>query len=497
MSSDWISRAASQVCLPWNLIDGRRRAGGADRLLEKYAPRDGQRLSTWRSAAPQDVEDAVVSTSAAHKDGRWERESSRVKAQVLQRLADLIEQYREDLALLESLETGKPISSALTVDVPAAARLLRFNAELVGKVSSTFHGADGHSLSYQLRRPQGVVAAVVGWNFPLVLAAGKIGPALAMGNSIILKPSELTPSSALRLAELALEAGLPPGVLNVLQGDGAVGAALSAHSKLDMIAFTGSTASGKVIMSAAGASNLKRVLLECGGKAPIIVMKDSPDLEAVARHVAHNAFGNQGEVCAAGSRLLVHRDIKKDLLRRVIEQAEGVAPGDPLDETTRFGALVSASHQKKVLRYLELGIAQGGKLAYRCASPPPFEHGYYVGPTVIDDVKSSHTIAQEEIFGPVLSVLEFSDVHEAIQIANDTIYGLSASVWTKDVGLVHELTRKLDAGWIVVNATAEPRSGLDDGVLAVGGHKQSGIGLEGGIEGAQSYTKTCTVQCYV
>jgi acyl-CoA reductase-like NAD-dependent aldehyde dehydrogenase len=415
----------------------------------------------------------------------------------LLRFVSLIQQHSEELALLESLDVGKPITDALNIDVPMATGILRFNAEAADKLFGKVFGSDASSLSYQLRQPFGVVGAIVGWNFPLVLAVTKIGPALAAGNSVVLKPSEVTPLSAARLAELAVEAGVPEGVFNVVQGDRPIGAALAKHREVDLLTFTGSTATGKSLLIASGQSNMKRLILECGGKAPNIVFEDAPDLESVARALVRRAFWNQGQVCTASSRLLVQKSIAKSLLPLVLKYVSALTPADPLKAETQFGALVSREHQRKVLDYIDTGQREGAQLAYWSDARAPFEGGAYVAPCIFDRVSPAHRIAQEEIFGPVLSVLEFENEQEAIAIANQTIYGLSAILWTQDAGRAHRVCRSIKAGWVVVNATAEPTGGLSLGVKSSAPHKQSGIGVEGGIEGLEAYTALTTVQMFV
>jgi acyl-CoA reductase-like NAD-dependent aldehyde dehydrogenase len=498
MSIDWFEQSrqiSPRVC---NFIDGGWRSEGGGGQLEKYGPRDGRLLYRFGESAAQDVEAAVLSARGAYEDGRWSRLPLQQRKDALFNLAALIEEHARELALLECLDVGKPISDALSFDVPTAAAAIRFFAEAADKCYGKVYAADSSSLSYQLRRPIGVVAGVVGWNFPLVLAAGKIGPVLAVGNCLILKPSELTPSSAARLAELALAAGIPPGVFNVIHGGPETGAALAQHGRINLITFTGSTHTGKRLLKAAGESNMKRLVLECGGKAPNIVFDDSPDLDAVAESIVARAFWNQGQVCTASSRLLVQRSIKSELLPLVIAKAAALIPGDPLAANSKLGAVVSLAHQQKILSYMECGLREGARIAFRGdSSSPPCEGGFYVSPVIFDDVSPKLKIAQEEIFGPVLSVMYFDDEAEAIRLANDTIYGLSAILWTKDLGRAHRVTQEVEAGWIVVNATSRPTGGPGEGVMALGGHKESGLGIEGGIEGLEAYTSNTAVQIFV
>jgi acyl-CoA reductase-like NAD-dependent aldehyde dehydrogenase len=497
MSNDWVAKAEALAPRVRPFIDGRWIDENDQGSISKFSPRDGRLLCRYGSGGIQDLNEAVQAAKRALSDGRWAKQSVQSRKDVLYKLAALIERDRDKLALLECLDVGKPIRDVLNVDIPSSAASIRASAEAMDKVNGKVYAVDGTNLSYQLHRPVGVVAAIIGWNFPLVLAAGKIGPALAMGNSLVLKPSELTSLSAAHIAALAIEAGLPEGVFNVIHGGPEVGAGLASHADVGMLTFTGSTQTGKKLMVAAGQSNMKRLLLECGGKAPNIVFTDCPDLDAVAESIVASAFFNQGQVCAASSRLLLQRGIKHEVLERVIAKTTALSPGDPLLMETTYGALVSEGHRQKVLGYVERGLQDGACMAYASRSKPPFENGFYVGPMIIDRVEPRQAIAREEIFGPVLAVLEFRDEEEALNIANSTIYGLSAVLWTKDLGRAHRMTLGIDAGWVVVNATDKPIGGAGDGVVSVGGHKESGIGVEGGIDGLASYTTSTAVQIYV
>lgn len=496
ISIDWVSRAAVLAPRVRNWVDARWTEGTGS-PLDKHSPRDGRLLCRFESTTPSAIDAAIANARTAFEDGRWSRLPVQRRKDVLHKLASLIEKHADELALLECLDVGKPISDALSFDIPAAAATLRFSAEAGDKFYGKVYAVDQSSLSYQLHRPIGIVAGIVGWNFPLLLAATKIGPALATGNSLVLKPSELTSLSAARLAELAVEAGMPPGVFNVIHGAGDVGAALALHRDVDLITFTGSTQTGKNLLIAAGQSNMKRTILECGGKAPNIVFDDCPDLDAVADAVAARAFWNQGQVCTASSRLLVQASKKDQLLQLLVDRASALSPADPLDPGTKFGAVVSLGHQRKVQDYISSGQAQGATLAYQGNSPPPFATGFYVPPVIFDHVQPNQKIAQEEVFGPVLSVMSFRDEEEAVRLANNTIYGLSAILWTQDLGRAHRVTQSVKAGWVVVNAAAKSTGGPGHGVLSVGGHKESGIGIEGGIEGLEAYTSKTAVQLFV
>jgi len=495
-AGDWVAKAKYISLDVRDLIDGRSLAGlGAVR--EKLSPRDGQPLYSFSDTTPHELDEAVRAARTTVEDGRWSGLSVQQRKDVLFRLARLLEERHEEFALLECLDVGKPIRDALSVDVPAAVASIRASAEAIDYVAGKVYVAHASALAYQLQRPVGVVGAIVGWNFPLVLAAGKIGPALATGNSVVLKPSELTSLSAARLAQLALEAGVPPGVFNVVHGERVVGEAIAVHPDIDLISFTGSSQTGREILNASGRSNMKRLILECGGKAPNIVFEDSPDLDGVAAAIIERAFWNQGQVCTASSRLLVQESIRQPLIDRILTQAKSLTLGDPLDETTRQGALVGRAHCDKVNGYIRRGDREGAVRVYASTARPPFADGCYVPPVIFDQVTPSMAIAQEEIFGPVLSVLSFRDTEEAIRIANGTIYGLSAIAWTKDLPRAQRLSYALQAGSVTIFATSKAAAGAGEGVIAVGGLKQSGMSVEGGIEGLQAYLAQTAVQIYV
>jgi acyl-CoA reductase-like NAD-dependent aldehyde dehydrogenase len=493
---DWVERAASTPLSVQNLVGGKRRDPSGNERIDKFSPRDGQPLVSFAGSSAADVDEAVTNARASFADRRWSERSLTERKLVLLRLADLIDANAEELALLDCLDVGKPIAGALAFDVHYAASLIRYAAEAIDKLHAPVFAADRFSLSYELLRPLGVVAAIVGWNFPLVLAASKVGPALAAGNSLVLKPSEISSLSAARLAELALEAGVPDGVFNVVHGGGATGAPLASHRHVDLLTFTGSSATGGKLMVAAGQSNMKRLILECGGKAANIVFEDCPDLDAAAAGIVERAFWNQGQVCTASSRLIVERTIRSALLERIIAKMDDVRPGDPLDPTSGFGALVSAAHRDKILQYRESGLAAGGELLFGPEHSDPVEGGFYTSPCIIRSPSADSAIAQEEIFGPLLTVLEFDDEAEAIRLANGTIYGLSAIAWTSNLGRAQRLAYGLDSGWITINGSASPRGGPGTGVMSVGGHKQSGLGSEGGLEGLGHYLSRSAVQFF-
>ncbi|HNB90875.1 MAG TPA: aldehyde dehydrogenase, partial [Plasticicumulans sp.] len=436
-----------------------------------------------------DIDRAVRAARAAFEDRRWAGQAPAARKRVLQRWAELVEAHRDELALLETLNVGKPIRDALAIDVPATARCLRWYGEAIDKLYDEIAPTAEQSLALIRREPVGVVGVVVPWNFPLIMSAWKLGPALAAGNSVVLKPAEQSPLSALKLAALALEAGLPPGVLNVVTGYGhSAGRALGLHEDVDAVGFTGSTEVGKLFLQYAGQSNLKRVWLECGGKTPHIILADCPDLDAAATAAAWGIFFNQGEMCTAGSRLLVDRRIKDQVLERIVAVGRTLAPGDPLDPATQLGAIVSKEQWQRVLDYIDIGRAQGATLALGGAATRGATGGFYNEPTVFDGVNNAMRIAQEEIFGPVLSVLAVDGAEQAVRIANDTMYGLAAAVWTRDLATAHRVSRQLRAGLVWVNCFD-----ADDITTPFGGYRQSGNGRDKSLHAFDKYTELKTI----
>jgi len=491
---DWFTRARKADLHVRNFVNGEYAETRGDDTIHKASPRDGSLLYEFGSGEAGDADQAVANAKESFADGRWSRISVHQRKAVLYKLADLIEEHQEELALLECLDVGKPITNALTEDVPGAAAKIRYSAEAADKLFSP-SGTDGPALnlSYQLRKPVGVIAGIIGWNYPLQLAATKVGPALVTGNSLVLKPSEFTSLSASRLAELAVEAGVPPGVFNVVHGAGtSVGATLAHHPDVNLLTFTGSSATGKQLMVAAGQSNMKRLMLECGGKSPYIVFDDCPDdLDWIAQDVVATAFHNQGAFCVAGTRVLIQENLKAKLLPKILEQVASLVPQDPLDPASTFGAMVNEAHMNKVLAYIESGRQEGAKLIHGGKRATLDVGGYYIEPTIFDAVKPTQTIAREEIFGPVLSVFTFRDEAEAIRIANDTCFGLAAYVCTENLGRAQRLAQGIDAGVIVIIGTATPSAGG----VELGGepHKESGFGVEGGPGGLAAYTVSSSV----
>jgi 4-guanidinobutyraldehyde dehydrogenase/NAD-dependent aldehyde dehydrogenase len=410
------------------------------------------------------------------------------RKRTLIRFADLVMANREELALLETLDMGKPISASMATDVPATANTLRWYGEAIDKVYDEIAPTNDRTLALITREPMGVVAAIVPWNYPLLMASWKIAPALVAGNSVILKPSEKSPLTALRLGDLALEAGIPAGVFNVVPGFGPeAGSPLALHMDVDCIAFTGSTAVGKKIQVMAGESNLKRAWCELGGKSPNIVFADCPDLDRAVAAAAGSIFYNQGESCNAPSRLLVERSIRDEFVEKLKQYSPRHMPGDPLDPNTTMGALVDQGQMDNVLKYIEAGKSQGATLCCGGERVRTETGGFYVSPTIFDGVTNEMIIASEEIFGPVLSIITFDSQEEAIQIANDTSYGLAAAVWTRDISRAHLVSRALRAGTVHVNCYDE-----DDITVPFGGYKQSGNGRDKSLHALEKYTELKT-----
>lgn len=468
----------------------------SDNAIEKYAPRDGSLLYKLGVGSASDVNRAVDYAQQAFDDHRWSDLPLQQRKTVLLRLADLLESHSETLALYDCLDVGKPITQALG-EVSQSAGIIRHCAEGIDKLFSPSI-SDGANLFYQQRKPIGVVGAIIGWNFPLLLTAMKVGPALAMGNSLVLKPSEFSSLSASYFAALAIEAGVPAGVFNVVHGAGAtVGAALAHHQNVGLLTFTGSSATGKQMMLAAGQSNMKRLLLECGGKSPYLVFDDCPkDLDAIAADVAETAFHNQGQFCIAGSRLLVQESFKDKLLPKILEQAANITPQDPFNPDTAFGALIHEDHLQKVLAYIDKGKKEGAECIYGgnrvdVDTGSGNNTGCYLEPTIFDNVDPQSTIAQEEIFGPVLSIMTFQDEEEAIRLANGTCYGLAAYAATENLGRAQRLGQRLNAGFTTIVASSSPSGGFID--MGRDAHRESGFGHEGGMAGLEPYTLSSSI----
>src|SRR5215472_2715100 len=481
----WHERARALSFRTQGFVDGRYVEAASGATFDSINPATGKLLARVASGDAEDIDRAVKSARGAFSAGVWSQRTPAERKQGLLRFAELVEKHTDELALLETLDMGKPITDSLKVDVPGAVRCLRWYAEAVDKVYDEVAPTGPGALALITREPMGVVGAIVPWNFPLLMAAWKFAPVLATGNSPVLKPSEKSPLTALKVAELAVEAGVPPGVFNVVPGLGpTAGKALALHMDVDCIAFTGSTATGRQVMQYAGQSNLKRVSLECGGKSPNIVLADYPDLDRAAKAAAFAIFFNQGEMCSAGSRLLVHESIRDALLEKVQAVGRKLQPGDPLDAATRLGAIVDETQMKRVLGYIESGRRDGANIRFGGRRVREDSGGYFVEPTVFDQVEPRMAIAREEIFGPVLSAITFRTVDEAVAIANDVIYGLAAAIWTRDITTAHRVARALRAGTVYVNCYD-----ADDLTVPFGGYKQSGLGRDKSLHALEKYTE--------
>jgi aldehyde dehydrogenase (NAD+) len=468
-------------------INGDWRAAAGGQTLEVVNPATEDVIAEVASAEQADVDAAVASARAA-LDGPWSRLSARERGRLIWTIGEKLLERADDLARLETLHNGKPIFESRQIEIPASAECFQYYAGWADKIHGETIPVKGNYLTYTLREPVGVVAAIVPWNFPLLLTSWKVAPALAAGNTVIIKPATQTPLTALALAEIASELGVPPGVINVVTGPGStVGQMLVEHPGIDKIAFTGDTSTGKAIMKGS-AGSLKRITLELGGKSPNIVFPDA-DLDAAIRGATTGIFYGKGEVCAAGSRLLVDKSIRAEFVDKVATRAKKMTPGDPLDPRTRLGAIASKKQLETDLRYIELARKEGAQLvAGGSRADIGTGKGYFLQPTVFDGVTPGMTIAREEIFGPVLATIEFADVDEAIARANDSQYGLAAAVWTKDIKKAHYVARRLQAGTVWINTY-----NIYDTAAPFGGYKQSGFGREMSMHALEHYTQVKSV----
>ncbi len=480
---------AAELSLPTDAhIDGAWRPARSGRTIATRNPATGDVLGHLAACDGDDVDLAVSRAREAFDRGDWSRMHPGGRKQVMIRLCKLIQRNRRELAVLESLDSGKPIRDCVTVDVPETIQCIQWHAEAIDKIYDETAPVGDDAMAMIVREPVGVVGAVLPWNFPLMMLAWKLGPALAGGNSVIIKPAEQTSMTALRVAELAREAGVPRAVFNVVTGDGpGTGEPLGRHPDVDMISFTGSSDVGRAFLRYASESNLKRIVLECGGKNPCVVLEDAEDLDLAADHVLNAAFWNMGENCSANSRLIVHESVKEALVERILARAREWRTGDPLDPANHLGAMIDRGHYDKVREYIDTARSEGGR-AILSGNAPDTNKGLFIAPTIFD-VEPAATVAREEIFGPVLSLITVNSTEQAIAVANDTPYGLAASVFTRDIKRALRTARSIRAGTITVNCYGE-----GDITTPFGGYKQSGFGgRDNSLHAHDQYTETKTI----
>ncbi len=469
-------------------IAGRSVPARDGRVFSDVSPIDGQRICEVARCGAAEVDAAVTAARATFESGSWRRMEPKERKRILRRFAELIRADVDRLALFETRDVGKPIVNSVSVDVANCADCIEYYAEFADKLNDEVAPTGPNDLALVRREPLGVVAAIVPWNYPLIISCWKVGPALLMGNSVVLKPAEQSPLTGIRLGELACEAGVPPGTFNVVPGFGEeAGKALALHPEVDLITFTGSTEVGRLMLRYAAESNLKRVALECGGKTPQVVFADA-DLEAAAYGIAWGIYYNSGETCHAGSRLIVHESVKDALLEAIRRVTATITLGHPLEPTTQMGALIDEGHMQRVLGFIDSGVMQGARIALGGKRALAETGGFYVEPTVLDDVGPHMKVAREEIFGPVLAVMTFRDEAEALRLANDTPYGLAAAVWTADMNVAHRLSGALRGGTVWVNS-------FDRSTMATpfGGFKLSGSGRDRSAHAIDKYCDLKTI----
>lgn len=485
---DWHERARHLKPEGRAFIDGELRASIRGASMETLKPGDGSVLASVSACSQADIDAAVAAARRSFESGQWSRSHPRFRKRVLHDLVDRIQQNRDELGLLISLEMGKPITDAIG-EVDSSCRELAFFAEAVDKVYGNTVPTEARSLGMSIREPKGVVGAVTPWNFPLMMPIYKIAPALAAGNSLVLKPAEQSSLVAIRLAELASEAGLPDGVLNVVPGTGEdAGKALGIHMDVDAITFTGSTSVGKAFLHYSAESNMKSVWLECGGKSPHVVFADAPDLDRAARFAAETIFHGAGQVCNAGSRLIVEAGIYDDFVERVAEESLAWNPGDPLDEDSKMGPLIDQSALDRAMGYVTLARSEGATVVSGGERVLSGTGGFFMAPTILGTVDNDMAVAQDEIFGPVLAAIELDDADLAAGVANDSRYGLAAGIWTSDFGRAHRVAKALKAGTVYINSYDR-----GDNSLPFGGYKESGIGVDRSLAAMDKYSNLKTI----
>ena len=481
---------AKDLALPLNAyINGKFAAPRSGNRMETINPATGEKLGDMANCGPDDVDYAVTKAREAFDRGEWSRmHPSERKATMIQ-LCKLMDRDRYQLAVMEALESGKPIRECQLTDVAETIDCLKWHAEATDKLYDQVSPSGDDALGLIVREPVGVAACVLPWNFPLMMLAWKIGPALSAGNSVIVKPAEQTSMTALKVAELATEAGIPDGVLNVLPGDGpSTGEPIGRHDGIQVVSFTGSTEVGRLFLKYSAETNLKRVVLECGGKNPALVLSDADDLEHAAKNIVYAALWNMGQNCTANSRIIVHKDVRKELVERIFGQLKEWKTGDPLDPTNHLGAIINQEQYDKILGYIETGKKEGGKVLAGGKAIKAGD-GLFIEPTIFDDVTPDMTIAREEIFGPVVAIIEVSSDAKGLELANDTCYGLQASLYTSSVKNAHRYARAIQAGTVSVNCYAE-----GDIATPFGGYKLSGFGgRDNSLQAHEQYCETKTI----
>ncbi len=488
LSPDWRTKSQSLSIDARAYVHGQRVDALSGERFDVISPIDGKTIAQASRCKTEDVDAAVKSARATFESGAWSRQSPAKRKRILQKWAEKLLAAKDELALLETLDMGKPIKYSLNVDVQSAANCIAWYAEAIDKVYDEIAPTPANSLALIRREAMGVIGAIVPWNYPMLMSAWKLGPSIAAGNSIVLKPSEKSPLTAMRMAELAIEAGIPPGVFNVVPGFGhEAGEALALHMDVDAIGFTGSTRVGRKMLEYSGQSNLKRVFNELGGKSANLVFADFNDLDRAAATAAGSMYFNQGESCNAPSRLFVQESIADVFIEKVVAQSKHYLPGDPLDTKTVLGALVDQGQQRTVMGYIEAGVGEGARLLAGGTAARQDTGGFYVNPTVFDNVRNDMKIAREEIFGPVLSIIRFNDEADAVKMANDSSYGLHAAVWSSNIDRAHRVAGALRAGTVHVNCYDE-----DDITVPFGGYKQSGNGRDKSLHALEKYTELKT-----
>jgi len=465
-------------------IDGKYHKSISEKSFDNISPIDGKLINKISFAQQSDIDIAVSSARKVFEKGHWSNMAPGQRKKILLKFSQLIERDRLELSLLDTIDMGKTINDTYNADLPTSIDNIEWYSEIIDKLFDDISPSSKEYMGLITKEPIGVVAAIVPWNYPLWMAIWKIAPALITGNSVILKPAEQSPMSAIKIGALLAEAGLPDGVFSVLPGDGPItGKQLCLHNDIDCVAFTGSGEVGKLVLQYSGQSNMKRVQLECGGKSPNIIFADCEDLDAAAEASAYAIFGNQGEVCSAGSRLIIQKEIEKDFIKKVAKISKKMQPGDPFDPESFAGAIVNNEQLEKINKYVNIGKEEGASVEVGGNITMKDTGGCYFEPTIFTNVNNKMRVAQEEIFGPVLTTLTFSTFEEAISIANDSQYGLAAGVWTKDINKAIKASREIRAGTVYINNYEE---GMDS-TIPLGGYKQSGIGRDSGYQALDNY----------